>query len=333
MRSAHWPFGVARVRISSIAPWPIHDGRPDMTRAETAGRAEKVLSANLRGMLWMMLAGVAFVGFTGVVRHLGSDMHPAQAAFVRYLIGLVILAPYFLRLRAAHLRSARLGLHAVRGLMHGVGVLLWFYAMTRIPIADVTALGFTAPVFATLGAALFLGERLQARRIGAVLMGLAGAMVILRPGFGAVDSGALAMLLAAPLFAGSDLTAKALVRTESDMAVVAYLAIAVTLVTLPPALLVWRTPTLEEVAWLGVTAILATLSHLCAARAYRWAELSVTQPVKYLQLLWATLLGYYVFTEVPDAWTWIGGAIILASATYIARREARLRKRTATGAA
>jgi drug/metabolite transporter (DMT)-like permease len=301
-----------------------------MTPAETAPAVGKKISANLRGMMWMALAGLAFVGFTGVVRHLGSDMHPAQAAFIRYVIGLCIFAPYFLRLRRRHFREANLKLHLLRGLVHGTGVLLWFYAMTRIPIADITALGFTAPVFATLGAALFLGERLQLRRIGAVIMGLAGALVILRPGFAAVDLGAVAMLIAAPLFAASELLTKLLIRKESELAVVAYLSIIVTLITCLPALMVWRPPTLEEVAWLGVTAILATLSHLFIARAFRWAEMGVTQPVKFLQLLWATLLGYYAFAEVPDVWTWVGGGIIVASATYIARREARLRK-TPTG--
>ena len=271
----------------------------------------------------MALAGIMFVGMVAIVRHIASDMHPMQAAFLRYVLGLVILSPFFLRLRLHHLRSARLGLHAFRGLIHGIAVLLWFYAMARLPIAEVTALGFTAPIFATVGAAMFLGERLHFRRVGAVLMGFAGAVVILRPGVEVIDLGAIAILVAAPLFAGSKIITKSLARSESSAAIVAYLAVIVTLVMLGPAILVWRQPTVTELGWLALTALLATASHLAVVKALKAAELTVTQPIEFLQLFWATLIGLYLFAEVPDAWTWIGGAIIVASATYIAHREAR----------
>ena len=109
----------------------------------------------------MVISGLCFVAVTGVVRHLGSDMNPIQAAFVRYAIGVALLLPTLLAVPRGALRS-RLAPHALRGLTHGIGVMLWFYAMTQIPIADVTALGFTSPIFVTLGAALFLGERLAA---------------------------------------------------------------------------------------------------------------------------------------------------------------------------
>ena len=209
----------------------------------------------------------------------------------------------------------------LRGIVHGIGVMLWFFAMARIPIAEVTALGFTAPIFTTIGAALFLGEGLRARRIAAVLLGFAGAMVILRPGIVAVNPGAIAQLMAAPLFAVSFIVAKKLTETQPPTVIVAYLSIFVTLVLLPPALMVWRTPTWEELSWLTLIAMLATLGHLTLTQAFRAAELTVTQPVSFLQLVWATLLGLAVFGEQPDLWTWIGGAIIVGSATYIAHRE------------
>lgn len=292
------------------------------------------ISGNLRGMLWLALAGVMFVIFTGIVRHVGSDMNPIQAAFLRYVIGLVLLIPLIMRLRlGAEMRRARFGWHGLRGLIHGVAVMLWFYAMTRIPIAEVTALGFTAPIFSTVGAAMFLGERLHIRRIGAVLMGFAGALIILRPGMAAVDIGAVAMVIAAPMFAGSKLIAKLLTRTESGPAIVAILSVVVTFVTLVPALLVWRTPTMEEMGWISLTAVLATLSHLAMTQAFKVADLSVTQPVEFLQLVWATLLGLYVFGEVPDFFTWIGGAVIVASASYIAHREAVARRTPVPAAA
>ena len=283
-------------------------------------------AGNLRGIGWMLLTGLLFVGVTGIVRHLGTDMAAVQAAFLRYAFGLALILPILLRDYRVSVAPRRLGLHALRGLVHGVAVILWFFAMARIPIAQVTALGYTAPIFTTIGAALFLGESLRARRIGAILVAFGGAMLIVRPGFAEVSLGALAQLAAAPLFAASFILAKKLTETETSETIVAYLSVFVTLVLLPPALMVWRTPTWEELLWLFLTALLATLAHYTLTRAFKAAELAVTQPVSFLQLVWATLLGFLVFGEEPDVWTWIGGGIIVASATYIAQRESRARR-------
>ena len=304
-----------------------------MTVNRTSQAAPGSAAANLRGIAWMLVTGLLFVGVTGVVRHLGSDMSPMQAAFIRYVFGVVLMAPVLLRrggrarlFSGESLRSRRLGLHALRGVVHAAGVMLWFYAMARIPIAEVTSLGFTAPIFTTIGAALFLGERLRAHRIGAVLIGFGGAMIILRPGFEVISTGALAQLAAAPLFAASFLITKKLTETESSASIVAHLTIFVTLALLPAALMNWRTPSWEELGWLCATAVFATLGHLALTQALRATEITVTQPFSFLQLVWATLLGFYVFDERPEIWIWIGGAVIVASASYIARRESLARR-------
>ncbi|MDX1434751.1 MAG: DMT family transporter [Gammaproteobacteria bacterium] len=281
------------------------------------------LPARTAGIAWMMVTGLLFVGVTCIVRHLGSDMHPVQAAFIRYAMGIVLLAPMFLRLRAQRTHSVRYGLHALRGVVHGTAVMLWFYAMANIPIAQVTAIGFTAPIFTALGAAWFLGERLHGPRIAAIVMGFVGTLVIIRPGIVEVELGALAQLAAAPLFACSFVVAKKLTETESDVAIVSYMAVFVTLALLPPALLVWRAPSAAELGWLLATATLATAGHYTLTRALRAAELTLLQPFAFLQLVWATLLGAWLFGENPEIWTWIGGAIVVGAATYIAHREAR----------
>lgn len=274
-----------------------------------------------------MVAGALFVGVTGIVRHLGSDMNAVQSAFIRYVFGTLLFVPIYLDLLKRRSYPRQIGWHVLRGVVHGIGVMLWFYAMARIPIAEVTAIGFSAPIFVTLGAAVFLGERLHARRITAVLIGFAGAVVILRPGFATIQAGALAQLAAAPLFAISMIVAKQLSRTETSAAIVAYLSVFVALVLAPPALMVWRTPTLEETFWLFMTAVVATAGHYALTLSFKYADLTVLQPFTFLQLVWATLLGYYVFSETPDAFTWAGGILIVASASYIAHREAQLRKR------
>jgi drug/metabolite transporter (DMT)-like permease len=301
---------------------------PSPIPSETAGAVVvQRAAANLRGIGWMLVTGLLFVIVTGIVRHLGTDMSAIQAAFLRYVFGLILISPVLIQQFRHGAMPRRMGLYAARGLVHGIAVILWFVAMARIPIAQVTALGYTAPIFVAIGAALFLGETLRARRIGAILVAFAGALVIVRPGFEEVSLGALAQLTAAPLFAASFILAKKLTQTEDSSVIVAYLSIFVTLVLLPPALYVWRTPTWEELAWLFLTAVTATIGHYTLTRALQAADLAVTQPVSFLQLVWATLLGFYVFGEEPDVWTWLGGGIIVASATYIAHRESRGRRK------
>lgn len=286
------------------------------------------MSGNLRGILWMVATGLLFVTVTGIVRHLGTDMSPVQAAFIRYGFGLLLIAPVLFRLKSPFATPRILGLHSIRGFIHGIGVMLWFFAMARIPIAEVTALGFTAPIFTTLGAALFLGEKLHYYRIGAVLMGFGGAIVVLQPGFQEINLGSIAQLTAAPIFSCSFLIAKRLTSVESSGAIVAYLSVFVTLTLLPPALYFWRTPTWVELGWLLATATCATAGHYTLSQAFRSADITVTQPVQFLQLVWATLLGLVLFGEEPEVWTWVGGGMIVASATFIAHREG-IRRRAA----
>ena len=117
------------------------------------------LSGNVRGIAWMLLTGTLFVGVVVAVRYLGTEMHPIQAAFIRYCFGIILILPSLTRMGVLSLNPQRIGFHGLRGLIHSGGVMLWFFAMTRIPIAEITALGFTTPIFATLGATFFLGER------------------------------------------------------------------------------------------------------------------------------------------------------------------------------
>jgi len=278
---------------------------------------------NVKGIGWMLLSGIMFIGVTGIVRYLGDEMHPIQAAFIRYAFGIVLVVPVILRVGLYGLLSTRIHLHASRGLVHGIGVMLWFYAMSRLPIAEVTALGFTTPIFTTAGAMLILGERVKNYRVAGILVGFIGALIVLRPGLRIIDFGAVAMLIAAPLFACSLLMAKVATKTESSSVIVALLSIFCTLTLLPLALVYWRTPTTEEWSLLFLTAIFATLGHYCLTRAFQSAELSALQPFTFLQLVWATLLGLVVFSEQPDLWLWLGAGVIVFSATWIGRQEVR----------
>ncbi|MEL6838822.1 MAG: DMT family transporter [Pseudomonadota bacterium] len=283
-------------------------------------------SRPLTGIFWMVVTGLNFVAVTAIVKHVGSDVPAAQAAFLRYVLGLVFLIPMIKPIMAAHLTSRQLKLFGWRGLVHTLAVILWFFAMARIPIAEVTAMNYLSPVYVSLGAALFMGERLPPRRLAAVIFALIGAMIILRPGVKAIEIGHIAMLGTAICFAAGYLIAKQLSDEVSAAVVVGMLSITVTIGLAPFAWAVWVTPTLEQLGWLFLVACFATAGHYSMTLAFAAAPLTVTQPVTFLQLVWAVLLGAIVFGEAVDGWVILGGAAIMASVSFITWREAVARR-------
>ncbi len=282
------------------------------------------------GIFWMLVTGLCFIAVTALVKYIGPRLPPVEMAFLRYLLGLVFLLPVIGALRETRLSARQWRLFTLRGAMHGVGVMLWFYAMVRIPIADVTAMNYLAPVYVTIGAALFLGEKLAFRRIAAVLAALIGALIILRPGFREVSSGHFAMLGAALAFGGSYLTAKVMADEVKPSVVVAMLSIFVTIVLAPFALMEWVTPTLTDLALLFAVACFAVGGHYTMTLAFAAAPLTVTQPVTFTQLVWAVLLGFLVFDEAVDVWVVTGGVVILASVVFITWREAAVKRHGTT---
>ncbi len=278
----------------------------------------------------MFVTGLCFVAVTALVKHMGSRVPPAEAAFLRYLLGLVFLLPMLKDLREAHLTPRQWKLFGMRGMFHAGAVILWFYAMTRIPIAEVTAMNYLSPVYVTIGAAIFLGEKLAMRRIVAILIALFGAAIILRPGFREVSSGHLAMLVTAIVFAGSYLTAKIMAGEVKPTVVVAMLSIFVPIGLAPFAIAVWVTPSLNDLMLLFCVASFATAGHYTMTLAFAAAPVTVTQPITFLQLVWAVLLGAIVFGEPVDIWVVFGGVVILASVTFITWREAVMKRRPVT---
>ena len=296
----------------------------------TSMTAQETPDRTLAGIGWMLITSFLFVGVTGIVRYLGSELPATQASFIRYFVGLMLILPWMYPLLKTRPSARMTKLYALRGLAHGIGVTLWFFAMARIPIAEVTAIGYISPIFVTLGAAMFLGEAIQMRRIMAVIVAFIGTLIILRPGFQELSLGQLAQLCAAPVFAASFILAKKMTEEASPQMIVGMLSLACTIVLLPGALLNWREPTLEEIGWLSLTAVLATTGHYTLTQAFRCAPITVTQPIGFLQLVWATILGVAAFGEPIDPFVLLGGGIIVASATYISHREAMIARRAST---
>ena len=282
------------------------------------------------GIAWMVFTGVLFVMVTGLVKYLGPTMPAPQAAFLRYALGLILLVPMLPFREGLRLQKHQLRLSVWRGVLHSGAVTLWFFAMARIPIADVTAMNYMAPIYVTIGAALFLGERLALRRLGAIAFALLGVIIILRPGFREIGAGHMAMVLATLFFGASYLLAKRLTDEMPAGLVVVLLSVIVTIALLPMALVVWVPPSGFDLIILFLVACIATLGHYTMTLAFKATSISVTQPVTFLQLVWAVTLGVVVFGEAVDPFVVLGGVIILGSLTFISWREATLQRRLRT---
>ena len=284
------------------------------------------LPAELRGMALILLATLAFSSMHAVVRHLQTDLHAFEVAFFRNFFGLIAMAPLFLRYGPDVLRTGHMGLHALRGALQVSGMLMFFTALAISPLAKVSAMSFTAPLFATVGAFLFLGERIRARRITALLIGFLGALVILQPGVEALDLGAVLVLVSSAVWAVAMLVIKHLAKSESSVTQTAYMGLFMTPLSLVAAIWFWRWPQPVDYLWFLLMGSCGSLAHVAMAQAFKEAEITVVLPLDFTRLIWASLIGYLVFAEVPELATWAGGSIIFLAATYIAFREAKLKR-------
>ncbi len=272
------------------------------------------------GILWMLASGLSFVVQNAIVRYLGNDLPALQSAFIRFAWGVVLLAHLLPSLRA-NLPRAAVGLLVWRGVFHALAVVLWFYAIVRIPLAQVTAIGYLNPVLMLVAASLLLGEGLRLRRVVAVAVALVGALIVLRPGFQTLNIGHYAQIGAALAFSGSYLMAKRLSATVNASVIVAMMSLVVSVLLAPLAWAVWQPVTVAQVLWLGGVALAATGGHYAMTRAFRAAPLAVTQPVTFLQLVWASILGATMFGEAMDAYVLLGGAVIIGAISWLTWRE------------
>lgn len=275
----------------------------------------------LAALLLMLLASLLLASMHGLVRFASAGLHPFEIAFFRNLFGFCVLVPWLMRIGVMALHTNRLPLHAVRGFLNAGSMLLWFLGLSLVPLAEATALSLASPLIATVGAILFLGEPMRGHRWLGLGLGIAGMLAILRPGFEAVGPGAVAIMLSAVLVTASKLIAKTLTRTETPTAIVAWLTLLMIPVTAAPAALVWQTPTTGQLALLVCIGALGSGGHLCLVNAYRLADVGLVEPLVFFRLIWASLLGFLVFAEIPDAGVWIGGLLIVAATTWLARRE------------
>lgn len=285
----------------------------------------------LKGMAWMALGGLFLVTMNAVMRLMTQQMEPLQAQFLRYMFGFIALLPIILRGPIKRLWPKNLAGQCYRGLAQTCALSLFFLALPHMPLADMTAILFTTPFFVLIGAAFFLGETVSMARWLAAGAGFVGVAVVLWPHFsmaGGAGLWSLVMLGAAPLFATAFLLTKALTKHESSDTLVTWQNIVVTVLTLPAALWFWSAPTNEQWGLLALCGVLGTIAHWCFTRSFYLADISAVQPVRFLDLVWSSLLGIALFGNQPSTTALAGGVVIVLATIWLARFEASRARKT-----
>lgn len=282
----------------------------------------------IRASLFIVLSVSLFTSSHGFVRGLGQTLHPFEIAFFTSVFSFVFYIPWLSRNGLYVMRTENIRLHLIRALFNAAAVSTWYLAISLTPLADATALALMSPMVVTLAAIFFLGERPRSRRWVALGVGFAGALFIVRPGFASFSIGFLFVLLSISCNSGSKILAKRLLRWEAPAVIGSWLALIQIPITLALAVPFWKWPDLPQFLALIAIGLLVGGAHYTQVIAYRWSEVSALEPFNFVRLIIASLIGFFAFSELPDIWTWIGGAIIIASTSYIAHREAlRTRER------
>ena len=274
-----------------------------------------------RGILLMILATILFSIMHASIKHISSGIHPFEVAFFRNLFGLVVIAPWFIKYGIQPLVTNKIKLHFLRSFFNVIAMLTFFYALSVTPLAEVASLAFTAPLFATLLAIIFLREKIGIRRSGAIIVGFIGAAIIVNPDFKNINIGHMCILISASIWSVALIFIKILGRTESSVTITSYMVIFMIPLSAIAASFYWVLPSLNDLLILAVIGIAGTGAQMLLAQALKEEDTGIIMPFDFLKMIWAVLIGYLIFSETPALNVWIGGIIIFSSTLYVAYRE------------
>ena len=285
------------------------------------------LAPALRGGLYMIGAAASFTIMTALIRVIAQEIHPFEIGFFRTITNLILMVPFVLRTGPTVFQTENHKVYALRGLIGVAFVMSYFSGAAMIPVSDSQALIFTSPLFAAALVVVFLGEKIRGRRMVALGIGFLGAMIILRPGFDAINLGAVLVLIGAMTNGASNALVKYTTRKDHPDTAVLFLMLYVTPLIALPTVFVWVTPSWEQLGFLLAIGFFATLNQRFLSRAFAAADATAVLPYDFSRLPFAALIGWFVFSELPDFWVWVGGAIIFAASIYIAHRESLASRR------
>jgi len=275
-----------------------------------------------KGPLWMVWSCLLFVVIWGLIRVASETMHPFVIVFYRTLFAVIAFLPFLFRHKLAVLKTTHLGQHALRGGFSFFGTLGLFYAVSVVPLAEVVAISYSAPVFAAAGVVLILKEKVHWRRIGAILAGFVGVLIVLRPGFQEFTPGLIAAVSGSFMLAGSLVVIKSLSSSDKPEIIALYSFLFVLPASLIVALFYWSWPSTVELMIMIIMGICVALAHTALAKAFVYSDATAVLPLDFTRMIFATILGVLAFGESVDVIAWVGAIVILGSTVYVAHREA-----------
>lgn len=278
----------------------------------------------LAGVGLMLLASFFFAVMSTLVALGGKTLPPVELVFLRNLFGLIVFSPMLPLVWRSIRGSNQHGLYALRALVSFAAMIIWFWGLTQMPLAEAVSLSFTLPLFVTAGAALFLGETVGPRRWIATAVGFVGVLVILRPGYVPISLAAVAVVASTALMAAAVLMVKNLSNTEAPTVIVGYLLLLMLPVSGVASIPVWVTPSPRVWLYMLALGVVATLAQWLFTMAMRGRDVSILAPLDFFRLPFTALLAYWVFDQTASGWVWAGAGIIVAANLYIVRREAAL---------
>ncbi|BBK31091.1 EamA domain-containing membrane protein RarD [Stella humosa] len=279
-----------------------------------------------RGILFMLGAVACFVVMDALIKWLSAKFPTMQVVFFRSLFALVPIAVLVIQQGGiARLKTKRPAMHALRCLIGLGSMVCFFHAFRVMPLADVIAIGFAAPLFVTALSVPLLKEKVGIRRWSAVVVGFAGVLIMVRPGADVFEIGAGVALIGTVLYSLAMILMRDLGRTDTTTAITFYFTMAGTIVAGAAIPFVWVEPVGMDWALLVLVGLIGGVAQLLMTQAFRLTPVAVIAPFDYTAMLWGSILGYAVWGEIPDALLWVGAAIVAASGLYIVHRETRLR--------
>tara|TARA_B100000686_G_scaffold348168_1_gene438573 strand:+ start:1519 stop:2403 length:885 start_codon:yes stop_codon:yes gene_type:complete len=279
----------------------------------------ETLSGPIKSGIWMSISAVMYVISIAIGRHLAPSIDVFQIAFLRNLFAMLFMLPWLMNAGLAAMQTKQVGLHIARGMMSSINVTLLFAAVALIPIAEMSAINFLQPIIGAAVAGIFLGELIGKHRWLVIFLGFLGALLIIRPGFSEFNLGigyALGSALAGALVS---ILIKTLVRKDPPDTIAAWLFLTQTLILLVPTIFVWKPPSLPEWGFFTLIGLMSVILQRTYNRGIQAADISIAMPFNFTRLIWASLLGWIIFSEFPDVWTWIGGVVIFISSIWLAK--------------
>ena len=277
----------------------------------------------------LAIGATLFGSFMGAgVKFLSDDLHPIIICFYRCLMGLILITPFVARNNFQALQTDNMRLQIFRALINIISMICWFSAISMMHFEKATALGFTTPLFTTVLAVLILGEVIRFHRTAALLLGFVGILIIIRPGYMPFEFGTVLMLIASFSFSFVLIFVKKLSATDSSLTIIFYHLLYMTPAFFILSLFYWENINFNQLIIFILMGASGLLSHWCLAQAFKMSDTTFVMPLQFTKLIWASLIGLFIFAEQPDVWTWVGGVIIFISIVYITYREAFKKKGT-----